>query len=689
MRHAAALCLCVLALTTFAFGGATVTVINANAAGVGFNDPTPAAPVGGNSGTTVGQQRLVAFQFAANIWGANLDSTVEIRVSAQFTALSCSASAGVLGSAGAAGSISNFPNAEFTGTWYPIALANKRAGTELGVANSAHINANFNSNVGTPGCLENSAWYYGLDANEPTGQINLVAVVHHELGHGLGFSLGPTSSSTGQRAQGQPSIYERNLLDVGTGKNWLDMTDAERASSAVNTGNLVWTGAQVLAAAPTVLSGSPQLQLTAPGAIAGTYNVGTAVFGAPLTGSPVTGRLLMAADTADSGSTTDGCSALTNAASVSGKIAVVDRGQCTFKLKTKNVLDAGGIGVVIVNNVAGAAIGMADDATITTSITIPAVSVSQTDGTSIKNQLAIPVTVNGFMALNLNQLAGADGQGRPRLYAPNPLEPGSSVSHWDTSASPNQLMEPNISSDLTHSVKAPQDLTLAQLYDIGWAPTAVPAAALSGNTIAFGTRWQGFGPNSRALALSNPGNALLTISNIAVSGSAAFTRTHDCPASLAAAGNCTITVTFNPAMLGLQNGTLTVTSNAPGSPHTVALSGTGAADLVLTLTRPQRPARNSVSGAGLQEFVLSIDPQGMQGTLQLACESPLSEVRCAVRPATLESDGRAVNAAIEVFTRRSQRLRSRSPQTRTVIVKVKATLQGVTRTIDLPVQVER
>src|SRR5262249_25857317 len=34
----------------------------------GFNDPTPAAPVGGNPGTTIGQQRLIAFQFAADIW---------------------------------------------------------------------------------------------------------------------------------------------------------------------------------------------------------------------------------------------------------------------------------------------------------------------------------------------------------------------------------------------------------------------------------------------------------------------------------------------------------------------------------------------------------------------------------------------------------------------------------------------
>ena len=59
---------------------------------------------------------------------------------------------------------------------------------------------------------------------------------------------------------------------------------------------------------------------------------------------------------------------------------------------------------------------------------------------------------------------------RPRLYAPNPTEPGSSISHWDTSATPNLLMEPNLSGDLPHAV----DLTLPLLRDIGWRSDSFP-----------------------------------------------------------------------------------------------------------------------------------------------------------------------------------------------------------------------
>jgi hypothetical protein len=58
------------------------------------------------------------------------------------------------------------------------------------------------------------------------------------------------------------------------------------------------------------------------------------------------------------------------------------------------------------------------------------------------------------------------------MYTPNPVEPGSSVSHWNTLATPNLLMEPAINSDLPHGV----DVTLEQFIDIGWPLNAAPNA---------------------------------------------------------------------------------------------------------------------------------------------------------------------------------------------------------------------
>src|SRR5690349_14900788 len=87
----------VVLLPRTSHSNAQVIVINGNGPGVGFNDPTPAAPVGGNPGTTKGQQALNVFQAAADIWGATLDSSVPIVVYATFEPLSCTATSAVLG----------------------------------------------------------------------------------------------------------------------------------------------------------------------------------------------------------------------------------------------------------------------------------------------------------------------------------------------------------------------------------------------------------------------------------------------------------------------------------------------------------------------------------------------------------------------------------------------------------------
>ena len=74
----------------------------------------------------------------------------------------------------------------------------------------------------------------------------------------------------------------------------------------------------------------------------------------------------------------NGCVALTNSASMSGRIALIDRGGCDFSLKALNAQQAGAVGVAIVNNVAGAPTTMASGASAA-SVTIPAIMVAQAD----------------------------------------------------------------------------------------------------------------------------------------------------------------------------------------------------------------------------------------------------------------------------------------------------------------------
>ena len=76
-------------------------------------------------------------------------------------------------------------------------------------------------------------------------------------------------------------------------------------------------------------------------------------------------------------------------------------------------------------------------------------------------------TVAASLGVDPDFLAGADPLGRLRLFAPDPVDPGSSISHWDAVASPDLLMEPAIGGNVEIG---DLDLTLDQLRDIGWSP---------------------------------------------------------------------------------------------------------------------------------------------------------------------------------------------------------------------------
>lgn len=460
---------CGMAVSTHAAAAATIVINNLNAAGVGFNETTPAAPVGGNNGTTVGEQRLIAFTHAANIWGATLTSSVPILINAQFTPLTCTATGATLGSAGATQvfTLNGVPGTK-PDTLYSYALTNKLIGEEA-LDGRAQINARFNSELGKPGCLTGTSFYLGLDANHGAN-IDFVTTLLHEMGHGLGFQTF-TNGASGAQLANKPSIWDHYLLDNTTNKLWKDMVDSERVASSLKPEGLSWTGSRVVAAAPNVLAHANTLRISGPsaGAAAGDQQSGSADFGPALTTTPMTGQVMPVVDQADG--TGLACTALSasNALAVRGNIALVNRGACAFTIKVKNAQNAGAVAVLVANNAVEAISGLGGaDA----SITIPSVRITKEEGAALLTALAKRSrTASGVYAtlgLSPTLLAGSDSLGRPTMYTPNPYQPGSSVSHYNTSARRNQLMEPAISADLTHSPTLPLDLTFELLKDIGW-----------------------------------------------------------------------------------------------------------------------------------------------------------------------------------------------------------------------------
>jgi hypothetical protein len=141
-----------------------------------------------------------AFQRAVDIWAAQVSSAVPITVNARWEPLDD----GVLGAAGPGTFYRDFAGAPRADEWYPIALADKLAGTDL-LPDKADIEARFNSNYGS--------WYFG-DGDTPSDKSNFTSVVLHELGHGLGFSGSARyDESTGHGqwglGSGFPFAYDR------------------------------------------------------------------------------------------------------------------------------------------------------------------------------------------------------------------------------------------------------------------------------------------------------------------------------------------------------------------------------------------------------------------------------------------------------------------------------------------------
>jgi FtsP/CotA-like multicopper oxidase with cupredoxin domain len=116
----------------------------------------------------------------------------------------------------------------------------------------------------------------------------------------------------------------------------------------------------------------------------------------------------------------------------------------------------------------------------------------------------------------------------------------------------------------------------SQLTGTGTAPVAV----VSTTSLAFGNQKQQTTSAPKFVTLSNTGTAPLTITSIAIGGTNAgdFKQTNTCGGSLAAGGNCTISVTFKPTKKGTRTATLTVTDNSnavANSQQNVSLVGTG------------------------------------------------------------------------------------------------------------------
>jgi hypothetical protein len=101
----------------------------------------------------------------------------------------------------------------------------------------------------------------------------------------------------------------------------------------------------------------------------------------------------------------------------------------------------------------------------------------------------------------------------------------------------------------------------------------LPAVTFSPTSLTFPTQLVFTTSKAQPVQLTNNGLGILLISKIAASGP--FSQTNNCPSSLNPGANCTISVRFHPKNKNVFHGAVSVADNAPGSPQTVPLKGTG------------------------------------------------------------------------------------------------------------------
>ena len=101
----------------------------------------------------------------------------------------------------------------------------------------------------------------------------------------------------------------------------------------------------------------------------------------------------------------------------------------------------------------------------------------------------------------------------------------------------------------------------------------LPAVTLSPTSLTFANQLVGTTSKAQTVTLTNTGLGILKITKRATTGP--FGLTTNCTATVNPGGSCNLSVTFKPTTIGTVTGSISITDNAPSSPQTISLQGTG------------------------------------------------------------------------------------------------------------------
>ncbi|PKN93168.1 MAG: hypothetical protein CVU44_12125 [Chloroflexi bacterium HGW-Chloroflexi-6] len=213
---------------------------------------------------------------------------------------------------------------------------------------------------------------WAMDPNDDGDFSDHLDIINMSLGAGFGSEYDTSAQASNNAALAGIVV----VASAGNSGDVYYITGSpSTARYAISVANSADSGAVV---------GAFEVTATTTASVLGTHSATEAAFGPDLAVGDLTGTLALGLDAV--GTLGDGCEAITS--DVTGKIALIDRGSCSFQTKVYNAEQAGAAGVLIANNVAGFPITMGDDSTVP-AVTIPAMMTTLAVGDTLKTELGL------------------------------------------------------------------------------------------------------------------------------------------------------------------------------------------------------------------------------------------------------------------------------------------------------------
>jgi hypothetical protein len=139
----------------------------------------------------------------------------------------------------------------------------------------------------------------------------------------------------------------------------------------------------------------------------------------------------------------------------------------------------------------------------------------------------------------------------------------------------------------------------------GTANAATLTLSISPTSLSFGNVTTGTASGTQNVTITNTGNANVTISQITVSGAGYSMTGGSTPVTLSPSQSTTLAAQFSPAVAGSVNGSISIVSNANGSPASVPLLGTGVALVQHSVALTWNASTSTVSGYNVYRSTVS------------------------------------------------------------------------------------